>query len=110
MPARYLTLAALVVALALPAAALGQGAGDDQYSDPFGDEQEQPAPTATPVPAPAQPPAAAPSQAAPAQPAAPAASAPQLPRTGADAALLALAGIVLLAGGVALRVRLREPE
>ena len=32
----------------------------------------------------------------------------QLPRTGADTGLLALGGAVLLAGGVALRVTLRE--
>ena len=36
-------------------------------------------------------------------------AAPQeLPRTGADTGLLALGGAVLLAGGVALRVTLRE--
>jgi hypothetical protein len=40
--------AAVAAALALAPAAYGQGAGDDQYQDPFGDEQEQ----ATPVPTP----------------------------------------------------------
>src|SRR5688572_11918588 len=95
------TLAVLLALLALPASALAQGAGDEQYQDPFGDEQgqqQEPAPTATPAPAqpppaappPAAPPppaaAAAPSQATPAPAAAPppATSAQQLPYTGAD--------------------------
>jgi LPXTG-motif cell wall-anchored protein len=108
-------LAALLVILALPAGALAQGAGDEQYQDPFGDEQSQqePAPTATPAPAqppPAAPPpaAAAPTQAAPAPtPAAapPASGGDQLPYTGADAGVLALAGAVLLGAGIALRRR-----
>ena len=100
-------IAALLCALAAPSAALAQGAGDEQYQDPFGDEQSQPEPTATPAPAPAQP---APAQPAPAQPApapapAPAQAAPaeQLPRTGAHAAWLALAGAVLMAAGLGLR-------
>ena len=66
-----LIIAALLCALAAPAAALAQGAGDEQYQDPFGDEQsqEEPAPTATPAPAqPAQP---APSLQAPAPTATP---------------------------------------
>ena len=98
-------IAALLCALAAPSAALAQGAGDEQYQDPFGDEQSQPEPTATPAPAPAQP---APAQPAPAQPApapapAQASQTEQLPRTGADAGWLALAGAVLLAAGIALR-------
>jgi len=108
-------LLALAFGLALPAGAVAQGAGDDQYQDPFGEEQAQPEPTAAPAPAPTQ----APSQAAPAPtatpapaaPAAPAASPPpasgggQLPYTGANAGLLALAGAALLGAGVALRRR-----
>jgi hypothetical protein len=51
------------------------------------------------------PPGAEPAQAAPQT----AAQAPErLPYTGADAGLLALGGTLLLAGGVALRVRLRD--
>ena len=112
-------------ALALPGAAWGQSAGDDQYEDPFAPEPGQtedggsgsgsgsgsgtadddssgggavqPAPT--PEAAPAAPAAAATTTA----------QAEQLPRTGADAGLLALAGTLLLAGGVAIRVRLSEP-
>jgi 2-oxoglutarate dehydrogenase E2 component (dihydrolipoamide succinyltransferase) len=111
MTRSLLIIAALLCALAAPSAALAQGAGDEQYQDPFGDEQSEPTPTATP--APAQP---APSQAAPAPTAtpgpsqapaqaAPAQSGEQLPRTGADAGRLALAGALLLLSGLALRRR-----
>ena len=105
-----LCIAALACALAAPSAAIAQGAGDEQYQDPFGDEQSEPAPTATATPAPAQ---SAPSAPAPTStPSASAAQAPtqpapaaQLPRTGADAGWLALAGAMLLAAGIALRRR-----
>src|SRR5687768_1837445 len=115
MTRAILCLAALLCALAAPSAAFGQGAGDEQYQDPFGDEpsqqEQEPAPTATPAPAqpaPAQSapaPTATPSaaQPAPAQPAPAPAPAGQLPRTGADAGWLALAGAVLLAAGLAVR-------
>ena len=103
-------IAALLCALTAPSAALAQGAGDEQYQDPFGDEQTQPEPTATATPAPAQSapsapaPTATPSSAqAPAQAAPAPAPAAELPRTGADAGWLALAGLVLLAAGLALR-------
>jgi len=118
MTRSLLCIAALLCALAAPSAALAQGAGDDQYQDPFGDEQSQPEQTPTATPAPAQPaPAPAPAPAAPAQPApsapapAPAAapaqggSSQQLPRTGVDAGWIALAGAVSLAAGLALRRR-----
>jgi LPXTG-motif cell wall-anchored protein len=115
MPVRLATLlAALVLALTVPTAALGQGAGDDQYTDPFGsgqnDSAEEPAqdpdtptssddePSAAPAPAPTA--SAAPSQES-------AGGQDQLPYTGSDAGLLALGGALLLAGGVALRLRLR---
>ena len=98
--------------------------GDEQYEDPFagqndsggGNEEQQPAATATPAPAQQAPAPAA--TAAPSTGAAPAASgstsvAPasgqaELPRTGLDTAPLIVLGTVLLASGVALRVRLRE--
>ena len=112
---RSLSLAACLVALAPPAGALAQTPGDDQYTDPFGgsqdegsgaqpdDGEEAPPPAATPAP-----PASAPEVAAP--PAAPGAApaAEQLPYSGADAGLLALGGATLLAGGVVLRLRLRD--
>ena len=96
----------------LPSAAAAQSAGDEQYQDPFADEpaQETPAapPASTPAPAPAQP---APATPAPA-PAAPAtasqSAAAELPRTGADGWLLALAGLTLMAAGVALRAHARR--
>jgi hypothetical protein len=120
-------LAALTTALFLAAAAPAgaQSAGDDQYEDPFGgDAPSAPsgggsdpgtdgdssadiapgtggdAPTTSPA-APGGTGSSAP------QPAASPAS-EQLPVTGTDAGLVALAGTVLLAGGVALRVRLRD--
>jgi LPXTG-motif cell wall-anchored protein len=110
----WLACALVGAALASPSPAWAQGAGDDQYTDPFagegeqsgGDqEQEQEEPEA--APAPAEPEASAP---APAQTAQAPGAEQQLPRTGADAGLLALGGTLLLAGGVALRVRLSEPR
>jgi hypothetical protein len=112
-----IALAATALVLAAPGTALAQGAGDDQYTDPFGSGDT---PTATPTPQPAAPPAT-PAPAVPAAPpaAAPAASAaqatpaqPQLPYTGSPvgAAVLAAAGGILLASGLTLRVRLREPD
>jgi LPXTG-motif cell wall-anchored protein len=101
-----------VAALAAPSAAWAQGAGDDQYQDPFGDEQEQAEPTPEPTPEPEAPAssddAGQTAQATPAPTAAASQTAPaaaQLPRTGDDAGLLALSGAVLLASGVALRRR-----
>ena len=124
-------LAALVASaaiLAAPASAPAQtGAGDDQYQDPFsgqnddsgGGGSQTPAATATPAPAPApaptqsttSPSTTAPSTTAPATTApatAVATGQPELPRTGLDTAPLIVLGTVLLASGVALRVRLRE--
>ncbi len=109
-------IAALAVAalLAAPGAAGAQNAGDDQYQDPFaGEEQEQTQQPEQEPAAPAQEPAAPeaqapPADAAPAAPAqAPAGQPAQLPYTGSDAAVLLAAGTVLLAGGVALRLRVR---
>jgi hypothetical protein len=106
---RTLSVAATMLAL-LPAAASAQSAGDEQYEDPFGDEQPQS--QATPAPAPAAEPTqseATPAPAAPAQPApAPGPAPAQLPRTGGDARLPALLGLVLLSAGVALRAHARR--
>ena len=110
MPRRRIVVALLALVLTVPSLAFAQGAGDEQYQDPFGEEQSQSEPTPTATPAPAAP---APSQAAPAPTAtpgaaqAPAQAAPapageELPRTGADAGALALAGAVLLLSGLAL--------
>jgi hypothetical protein len=115
-----LTAAAL---LAVPAAALAQSAGDEQYVDPFQGGEEQPSqqpqepPAASPEPVPAEPAPAepAPAEPAPAAPAAPSdqggevtaapaqTDAPTLPRTGLPALVLLAAGYALLLAGVALR-------
>jgi LPXTG-motif cell wall-anchored protein len=103
---------AAVAVLAAPAVAFAQnGAGDEQYTDPFAN-QSQPAPKAKPR-AQATPRQQAPAQAAPQATARtapqPTAQAPgttgsgaQLPRTGFDVAPVALAGLALLAAGLAL--------
>ena len=102
-------LAVAAVSLALPAGAYAQGAGDDQYSDPFGADATPtatPKPAATATPAPAQP-AATPAPAAGAK--ATATPTPNtLPYTGVDAWPLALGGALLLGAGVTLRARLRD--
>jgi hypothetical protein len=117
-----LALGATALAL-IPAAAFAQGAGDDQYSDPFGSENGQatPAPTrAAPRATPAQAPPAATATASAPQPratATPAPSgggggggAPTLPYTGVDGWPVAITGTLLLGAGLALRARLREPD
>ncbi len=103
-------VAAALVSLALPAGAYAQGAGDDQYSDPFAGDAT---PTATPRPAATAAPAPAQSAATPAPaPATRAQATPtpagQLPYTGVDAWPLALGGALLLGAGVTLRARLRD--
>jgi LPXTG-motif cell wall-anchored protein len=107
-------LAVALVSLAVvPAGASAQGAGDDQYSDPFGGDATPtatPRPKATATPAPAQPaatPAPAPAQAAATATPAPS-SQPQLPYTGIDAWPLAAGGALLLGAGLALRARVRD--
>jgi hypothetical protein len=117
-------LASMVVAVAAPAAALAQGAGDEQYADPFsgsgGGSTTKPHPSprakgnpgtpspsgtspATADPAPRTP---APQASSEANPATNTARGPQLPYTGYPAWPAALAGALLLASGTALRVSL----
>jgi hypothetical protein len=110
-PRLLLLLAALAACLALPAGALAQSAGDDQYTDPFGGGDEpaqQEAPTGD------QPAGSAPDASEPAPggngtaEAAPTAEAaqdtsPTLPRTGAPVVLFAAAGYALLLAGIAIR-------
>jgi hypothetical protein len=141
---------AAVLALAGPAAALGQTPGDEQYTDPFGGSQpanpgggndgsqgggtdgspgggggggdgsqgggdtgsQDEAPAAPTAPSGGDAPVASDdssggtADSGTTQSTQPAAE--QLPYTGADAGLLALGGTLLLAGGVALRLRLRD--
>ena len=97
----------------VPAAASAQSAGDEQYEDPFGDEQPQAQATPAPTQAPAAEPAQSQTTPAPPRPprppqAAPAPAAAQLPRTGGDAWLPALLGLILLSAGVALRAHARR--
>jgi LPXTG-motif cell wall-anchored protein len=114
VPRRRIAALIATLALAAPGTALAQSAGDEQYQDPFGGDgqnqgggsetpsasggaaQATPTPTSTVAPTPAT----APVGTSPA--------AQQLPRTGGDPELPAIAGAVLLAGGVALRLRLRR--
>lgn len=110
MPPRLTQLAALCAALLAlaPANALAQGAGDEQYQDPFAQEDT---PAQTDPPPAEQPPS---DPAPPAQPVAPAdtavdattaqeGSGQTLPRTGFPALLVAALGWPLLVGGAALR-------
>ena len=115
-------LTALITAAALlaaPAVALGQSAGDEQYTDPFqggdGGGQEQPAqqpsesapsePAAPVEPAPGGNGTAEPAPSAEAAPAAEAAqeTSPTLPRTGLPVLILAAIGYALLLAGIAIR-------
>jgi hypothetical protein len=100
---RIVALFLAVSLLALPTAAMAQGAGDEQYQDPFG-QSDQPNGSQD---QPAAEPEAAPAPATPAEPAVSSqqSAAPALPRTGFPAFLLASAGAMLLAGGTALRRR-----
>jgi LPXTG-motif cell wall-anchored protein len=112
-PRRIAAVAAsLAVALAPAAARAQDGAGDQQYTDPFAG-QSQPKPKPKPT-APAQQQAqpsqqqAAPQTPAPAPAPAtqqPAASSRELPRTGFDLIPVALVGVALVLAGLALRRR-----
>ena len=110
------TVFAVVSAVALPTAVLAQGAGDDQYADPFGDmpvdnqtdtggrggggdgngsaptDTGETAPDASATPVVAEDTSGGEVSAA-------AAPAEELPRTGLPAGLLALSGLALLACG-----------
>ena len=102
----------LAVALALaPVGARAQdGAGDEQYTDPFaGQPQAKPKPKPKPAPAQQQ---SQPAQQATPQPTTPAPAAQQpaatpreLPRTGFDVVPGALIGVALVLAGLALRRR-----
>jgi LPXTG-motif cell wall-anchored protein len=118
MPARSRIVAlTAILALAVPSAALAQsgdgGAGDSQYQDPFGSQSQsskpsKPAQQQQPAQQQAAPPAAAPSAQTQAQSQAqqsqPSQSAPTqtLPRTGFDVVPVAVVGLLLLLGGLAL--------
>jgi hypothetical protein len=115
-----LLIIALLAALAVPGAAFGQSAGDEQYSDPFaGEDQQQqqnqqpPQQEQQPAPQPAapaepveQPAAPAPSDSSAEAAAAPAQSSdPSLPVTGLPALTLLALGAGMLASGLLVRRR-----
>lgn len=109
---RLVPILAAVCLLALPAAALAQSAGDEQYNDPFGQTEDQGgngggggngnggSEEAAPAPAQTEAPAGE------SQPAVTAgAPGPALPRTGLPVLVVAGSGALLLAGGTTLRRR-----
>lgn len=114
-PRRIAAVAAsLAVALAPAAARAQDGAGDQQYTDPFaGQSQPKPKPkSTTPAQQQTQPAQQQPQTTAPAPAAAPAATTQQtgassreLPRTGFDVIPVALVGVALVLAGLALRRR-----
>ena len=107
-------IAAVAVSLAVALAPVGaraqDGAGDEQYTDPFaGQPQAKPKPKPKPAPAQQQ---SQPAQQATPQPTTPAPAAQQpaatpreLPRTGFDVVSLALLGVALVLAGLAARRR-----
>ena len=119
-PRRLLAVLATAT-LAAPTAAFAQGAGDDQYQDPFAStpkttnsppassnqraQADQPSLSNQPPSQSSQ----APQQSAPSAAAAPAQATPatgsQLPYTGAEIPAMALMGLGLLGVGVGLRLR-----
>ncbi len=106
---RLVTLLAALSLLALPAAALAQSAGDEQYEDPFGEVEEPSGSQGEPEPAPVQEPAPAQNDDSlgTSEPeVAEQAGASTLPATGLPAGLLAGTGALLLAAGTTLRRRL----
>jgi hypothetical protein len=115
---RALALFAALILLLLPAVALAQSAGDEQYSDPFGDKA--PSSGSSPSPAPtAQAPNPSPttdsgSQLASDPPAGSSASSNSsssssgsLPNTGLRAWMLAVTGGLMLLAGACLRAVIR---
>jgi hypothetical protein len=103
---RLITLLAAICLLAAPAAALAQSAGDEQYSDPFGDQAGQPNDSQDEPAAetPAEQPTA-PSTTGGGATASQTSDGPSLPRTGLPAAILAGSGLLLLLGGGSMRRR-----
>jgi LPXTG-motif cell wall-anchored protein len=114
--------ALLALALALPSAAFAQGAGDEQYQDPFGDEQaqgENRGGAAQDDGLSPEPPVdgdgngddgdGAPTPGEPEEPT-PAPEEPALPNTGSDPRVLAYVGLLFVLLGVGLRLRTVDPD
>jgi hypothetical protein len=105
---RLVILLTAVSLLALPAAALAQSAGDEQYSDPFSqaDQPNDSQGQGTESPEPTAPTQTTQTSQAPAETAQDPAPGPSLPATGLPIGLLAGTGLLLLAGGTTLRRQL----
>jgi LPXTG-motif cell wall-anchored protein len=109
MPSRRIAALAAALSLALPAGALAQGAGDNQYQDPFAGENSGSGGgggaegTTGNGSLSNSPPSG--EQLASQQ----STSSGELPRTGADPGLVALLGAGLILTGAGLRVRVRRP-
>lgn len=116
--ARILACLGVLLLLALPATALAQSAGDEQYSDPFGkvDKGGDNAgggggggggnTSATPAPDTSTPSAPADTSVESTETSSTYSTGAQLPRTGFPVLLLAGAGALLALGGATLRRRL----
>ena len=110
--ARILTCLGVLLLLALPATALAQSAGDEQYSDPFGkvengnDDAGGGSGNTTAAPAPSTPAAPAETGVESTETTSTEATGAQLPRTGFPVLLLAGAGALLALSGATLRRRL----
>ena len=108
---RLIAVACSVLALSMPAVALADSAGDNQYQDPFSNVPSHPkqqkksgtttTPTPTPTPAPA--PSSSSSSATTTTPAAQDPSSNTLPRTGFPLLPVAALGAALVAAGLTLR-------
>ena len=112
MRRRLIAALAALALLAVPAAALAQSAGDEQYADPFGDvnppTQDQGTANGSPAPATdatAQAPATESTTAAAADPS----TGGSLPLTGFPAALIGLLGALVVATGISVRRRAQPP-
>jgi LPXTG-motif cell wall-anchored protein len=113
MPPRRIAALAAALSLALPAGALAQGAGDNQYQDPFAGEGSGSGSggggggggegTSGNGSLSNSPPSG---QQLASQRSTPSG---ELPRTGADPGLVALLGAGLILTGAGLRVRVRRP-
>ena len=115
-PSRRIAALAAALSLSLPAGALAQGAGDNQYQDPFAGEDSGSGSgsgsggggggaegTSGNGSLSNSPPAG---ESLASQPST---SSGELPRTGADPGLVALLGAGLILTGAGLRVRVRRP-
>ena len=107
-----LLILALLAALIVPSAAFGQSAGDEQYSDPFGEDQQQEQQPEPQQPAsgqpetPAEPVEPAPTGGSAEKAVAPTESSdPSLPVTGLPALTLLALGAGMLATGLLVRRR-----